>query len=458
MKKVVVSTCAAAMAALALSACTPAELTDEGTSGAAGMSGESDSQGITYSLWDPNQKPAYEKCAADFTEKTGIKVTIDQKGWDDYWQNLSVAISSGTAPDVITNHVAHYPELASKGALEDLKPYIDKAQIDMSQYTGNLASLWDYDGKTFGIPQDWDTIALVYNAKDVEDAGIDPESLKDLDWNPQDGGSFGKLIAHLTIDENGVRGDEADFDKTKVATYGWGLESGGGVVGQGPWSWLALSNGFQYLDKNPFGTQYQMNDPKLIEALTWWQKQIEAGYVTPLEQAGNLGLEPMMEQNKAALIPDGSWRINTWANSEAGDFKFAPLPKGPEGRKTIINGIAPSIMASSTHKDQAFQWVQYLTSEDCQSVIAKEAVVFPSITSQSEAAAKAHEANGVDVSAYIDITKDPSSLSYYPITFKADEINSEADTVIEQIERGSVDPAEALPKLNDTINGILADQ
>ena len=85
-------------------------------------------------------------------------------------------------------------------------------------------------------------------------------------------------------------------------------------------------------------------------------------------------------------------------------------------------------------------------------------MVFPSITSQSEAAAKAHEANGVDVSAYIDITKDPSSLSYYPITFKADEINSEADTVIEQIERGSVDPAEALPKLNDTINGILADQ
>lgn len=218
---------------------------------------------------------------------------------------------------------------------------IEKDGIDLSQYTGDLASLWDYDGKTFGIPQDWDTIALVYNVKDVTDAGLSAADLADLDWNPQDGGSFGKLVARLTIDENGVRGDEPGFDKTKVATYGWGLETGGGVVGQGPWSWLALSNGFTYLDKNPFGTHYNLDDPKLAEALTWWQKQIDAGYVTPVEKAGNLGLQPMMEQNKAALVPDGSWRINTWSQSEAQEFAFAPLPKGPEGRKTIINGLAP---------------------------------------------------------------------------------------------------------------------
>lgn len=448
MKRQPLALLAAAVAcAVSLGACTPAELS--------GGSSQAGKAGITYSLWDPNQQGAYQKCADAFTQETGIKVTIQQQGWDDYWKNLTVGLNSGTAPDVITNHVAHYPELAAKGALTDLKPMIERDGVDLSQYTGNLASLWNYEGKTFGIPQDWDTIAMVYNVQDVKDAGVDDTTLKDLDWNPADGGSFGRLIARLTIDENGVRGDEAGFDKTKVATYGWGLETGGGVVGQGPWSWLALSNGFTYLDKNPFGTRYNLDSPRLIEAMSWWQKQIDAGYVTPVEKAGNLGLQPMMEQNKAALVPDGSWRINTWARSEAQTFAFAPLPKGPEGRKTIINGLAPSVTAASKHQDEAWQWVKYLTSEKCQAVVAKEAVVFPSISAQSDAAAEAHKAAGVDVSAFLDIAKDKDALSYYPITFKADEINAEADLVIERIQRGQADPATALPELATTVNGIL---
>lgn len=449
MKKTIALTCGVAIfAAAGLAGCAPQETKGSGT----------DNDTVTYSLWDPNQKPAYEACAAEFKKKSGITVDVQQTGWDDYWKNLTVQLSSGEAPDVITNHVAQYPELAAKGVLTDLKPYIQKDKIDLGQYTGDLASLWNYKDKTFGIPQDWDTIALVYNVKDVKDAGIDEASLKTLDWNPQDGGTFGKTIAHLTIDKNGKRGDEAGFDKSKVETYGWGLETNSGVVGQGPWSWFALSNGFNYLDKNPFGRHYNLDSPKLIEAMNWWQKQIQAGYVTPVEKAGDLGLEPMMEQNKAAIVPDGSWRINTWSQSKTQEFKFAPLPKGPMGQKTIINGLAPSITKSAKDKDKAWQWVKFLTSTECQSIVAKKAVVFPSITSQSEAAAKAHEANGVDVSAFLDITKDPNNLVYYPITFKAEEINTEANKVFEGIERGSEDPSKALPELNKKINELLAEK
>ncbi|MCI5825119.1 MAG: sugar ABC transporter substrate-binding protein [Arcanobacterium sp.] len=451
MKRSLALLSAGVLVAAALTACTPAELKGEGTG-----AGKGAANSVSYALWDPNQKPAYEKCAAQFKKDSGIDVKIEQSGWDDYWQNLTVALNSGTAPDVITNHVAYYPELASKNVLLDLNPYLAKDPVDFTQYTGELASLWEYDGKRFGIPQDWDTIALVYNVNDVKDAGVDPATLKDLTWNPKDGGSFGKLVAHLTVDQNGVRGDEPGFDKSKVKTYGWGLETGGGVVGQGPWSWLAMSNGFNYLDKNPFGTKYQLNDPKLAEALTWWQQQIKAGYVTPVEEAGNLGLEPMMEQNKAALIPDGSWRINTWANSKAQKFAFAPLPKGPAGRKTIINGLAPSITKTAKNPDAAWKWVHFLTSDACQSIVAKEAIVFPSIKAESDAAAAAHKAKGVDVSAYLDIASDPASLAYYPITFHASEISKEADLVIEQIERGQVAPAQALPALNEKINKILA--
>lgn len=90
-------------------------------------------------------------------------------------------------------------------------------------------------------------------------------------------------------------------------------------------------------------------------------------------------------------------------------------------------------------------------------MIVAEAVVFPSITAQSEAAAAAHKAAGVDVSAFLDIAKDPEALSYYPITFKADEINTEADLVIEKIKRGEADPASALAELAAKVNALLSE-
>ena len=57
----------------------------------------------------------------------------------------------------------------------------------------------------------------------TDSAGLTAEQMANLDWNPQDGGSYEKAIAHLTVDKNGVRGDEAGFDKNNVAVYGLGL-------------------------------------------------------------------------------------------------------------------------------------------------------------------------------------------------------------------------------------------
>lgn len=438
-------------AGLLLAGCTA------GTSGpsSASSSGSSPQVTLTYSLWDPNQLPSYQKCADGFTAKTGINVKITQLGWGDYWSGITTGLVSGTAPDVITDHVAYYPELAASAQLLDLAPYVKKDNFDTAQYTGNLADLWVMDGKRYGLPQDWDTIALVYNTSDAQAAGYDAARLNNLTWNPKDGGTFGKAIAHLTIDANRVRGDEPGFDKNKVSVYGWALEQGGGVVGQTQWSWTALSTGFQYLDKNPFGTEYKLADPRLEATLTWWQQQIAAGYVVPFAQAGQLGLEPQLLQHKASMVSDGSWRINTWAGSKEPTFAFAKLPVGPQGRKTIINGLAPSITAGTKHPDEAWQLVKYIASADCQDVVAANAVVFPAIPKAAEAAAQAHKAAGVDVSAFLDEAKDSSGLVYYPITLKANEINTDAQAVIDNIQQLKTTPKEALPALATTINQLL---
>ena len=71
-------------------------------------------------------------------------------------------------------------------------------------------------------------VSIVYSKRLASAAGLADTDLANLPWNPTDGGTYEKMIAHLTSDNNGKRGDEAGFDKTKVKVYGLGLDGGSG--------------------------------------------------------------------------------------------------------------------------------------------------------------------------------------------------------------------------------------
>jgi multiple sugar transport system substrate-binding protein len=84
------------------------------------------------------------------------------------------------------------------------------------------------EGKRYGLPKDWDIIAVFYNADLLTAAGIDPAIMKDWTWNAQDGGTFEETIAKLTLDANGKNGLDPAFDKTNVVQYGFVHQGGGG--------------------------------------------------------------------------------------------------------------------------------------------------------------------------------------------------------------------------------------
>ncbi len=137
-----------------------------------------------------------------------IKVNITQSGWSDYWNSVQTGMVAGTAPDIFTDHLAKYPEFAAKEQLVDIQPFIERDGVDTSVYLGELNDLWGREGKQFGLPKDWDTIAIVYNQTALDAAGVTVDELNSTTWNLDNGGSFGELIAKLSIDENGNNGLE----------------------------------------------------------------------------------------------------------------------------------------------------------------------------------------------------------------------------------------------------------
>lgn len=446
-KKAFSAVAVAAAAALALSAC----------GSGSGGGGDAAKGEISYWLWDANQLPAYQQCATDFHKANpDITVKITQTGWDDYWGKITNGMASGTAPDVFTNHLAKYPEFLKTKQLVPLDDAVAKDKVDLTQYNEGLADLWvGQDGKRYGLPKDWDTVSLFYNKKMAADAGLSPEQMGSLTWNPQDGGTYEKAIARLSVDKSGKRGDEPGFDKNNVAVYGLGLESSGGEnAGQTQWSFLAATTGWTTTDKNPWGTHYNYDDKRVQDTVAWWSSLAEKGYMPKLETTVGANVADNFGAGKAAINSSGSWMIGQYSGYKGIDLGIAPTPKGPDGKNaSMFNGLADSIWAGTKKKEAATKWVEYLGSTACQDVVASKAVVFPAIKTSSDKAAAAFKAKGIDVSAFTQHVKNKTTFML-PITDNAAKVAGILKPAMDGVVAGKK-PASSLTEANNQVNDLF---
>jgi multiple sugar transport system substrate-binding protein len=444
MKKPLATAAALAAVALSLSACgggTPASAAGE----------------INYWLWDANQLPAYQQCATDFhAANPELTVKITQRGWDDYWSTLTNSFVAGTAPDVFTDHLSKFPDFVARHQLLPLDDAVKNDKIDTKQFIPGLADLWvGQDGKRYGLPKDWDTVGLFYNKSMTKAAGLSDAHMAQLSWNPDDGGTYEKAIAHLTVDKNGKRGDEAGFDKTKVAVYGLGLAGSGSGQGQTEWSFLTGTTGWTHTDKNPWGSKYNYDDPKFQKTIAWWASLADKGYMPRLETTVGASVADTFGAGKAAINTNGDWMIGQYSGYKGVQVGIAPTPTGVDGkRSSMFNGLADSISAATKNPAGATKWVEYLASPQCQDVVAGKAVVFPAIKSSSELAAKAFAAKGTDVSAFTQQVKDGTTF-LFPITDNAAKIDAIMKPAMDAVVSGKA-PASSLTDANSQVNALFA--
>jgi multiple sugar transport system substrate-binding protein len=423
--------------------------------------GDDDSGGgdvtLDYTLWVDAQLPAYQACADAFHAKNPtITIKITQLAWDQYWTNLTTKVVSGEAPDVFTDSVAYYPQFLQSNQIVDLEPFVKRDKVDLSQYSNGLPELWVRDGKRYGLPKDWDAIALLYNRDMAAQAGVDPAALKNLTWNPADGGTFEDLIAKLTVDESGRRGDQPGFDKTKVKTYGLVADLASGAIGQTSWGNFAVSNGWYYVDKNPWGTKFNYADPKFTETIAWFESLQDKGFSPKYEKQSTVGTDAVLESQKAAMGITGSWMAGYYLGTTVKQkYAFAPLPTGPAGRRSATNGLSDAIYAGTKHKEEAWQWVKYLASAECQDIVADKAVVFPAIRSSSDRALAAFSAKGQDVTVFVDQAKAQGGTFLLPITENSARVAEVVQGALDAVWLGQKDAAGALGAANTEVNALV---
>ena len=433
MKKTLTWVASAAALALTLTGCGGGSSSDGGggaagtvgggaaATGAAGASGT-----INYWLWDANQLPAYQACADAFhTANPSITVKVSQYGWDDYWSKITNGFTSGTGPDVFTDHLSKYPEFVNKQEILQISDALTADKYNTGIYQPGLLSLWTaQDGKIYGLPKDFDTIALFYNKAMASSAGYTPASLAKLSWNSKDGGTFEKAVAHLTIDKSGKRGDQAGFDPKNVKTYGLALEDGSAGNGQTQWSTFTGGAGWTYTDKNPWGTHYNYDQPAFQDTLTWYRSLVTKGYMPSQDKVIGVDTGTQLGAGNYAMTTEGDWNTSSFTSLKGVSIGIAPVPMNSAGkRSSMFNGLADSINASTKNQAASIKWVEYTGSSACQDIVASKAVVFPAIPEATDKAVAAFKAKGVDMTPFTDLVKNKETF-LFPITDHAADITA----------------------------------
>ncbi len=414
---------------------------------------------INYWLWDSAQQPGYQKCADGFAQDNpGLKVNITQMGWDDYWSKLTAGFIADQAPDVFTNHLGKYAQFVDLGVLLPLDDFEATKGIDSADYQAGLGDVWvGQDGKRYGAPKDWDTVGYFYDKKLTDAGGISPEQLATMTWNPEDGGSFEKIIAHLSVDTNGRRGDEPGFDANNVKVFGLASDgSGGGNFGQTQWAPYTMSqDGWQPTDTNPWGTHFRFDDPNYQKAVAWYYGLAKKGYMPRYSTFGpGTGSYAQFAAGRAALAMNGSWMISSFSSLKNVELRMAPTPVGPSGKRaTPFNGLADSITKYTHNPEGSAKWVAYMASAKCQDVIGAAGVVFPARASGTEISLATRKKAGLDVSAFT-VQVDEKTTVLQPVVQNAAELTALTEPQFDALYIGSA-PVSELTTMNNQINKLF---
>jgi multiple sugar transport system substrate-binding protein len=95
------------------------------------------------------------------------------------------------------------------------------------------------------------------------------------------------------------------------------------------------------------------------------------------------------------MVTEGSWNINNFVQNSKFPVGFGLLPVGPQGRKSMFNGLADSIWVGTQHPKEAWEWVKFLASPECENIVGDSGVVFPAIQSGVDKSLANHKAAGL---------------------------------------------------------------
>ncbi len=245
----------------------------------------------------------------------------------DYQTKQRANVSAGNVADVFYVSPDMPQEYVKAGKLLNLSPYLQRDNVQPSNYYSALQTPFDCaDGTVYAIPKDWSSLGLFYNKTMFQAAGLsDPTT----------------------------------------------------------WSWTDLQSAAQKLTKVT-GTTATSNAAGVAAATFYTGFEANKTGKTPTDIGAGWDGEAF-GKGEVAMTFEGSWMI-PYMSSTYPDVKYgiAPLPSAPTGgHSNLVYTNGWGAYSGTSHPDAAWKLIKFMTGADYETQVLHDGFGLPSISSLS---------------------------------------------------------------------------
>jgi multiple sugar transport system substrate-binding protein len=334
---------AATGAALLLSACTGGGSDDKGTDAAKGYDPAAP---VTLTWWTGQTSEAQqvaEKLAAEYHTahpNVTIKTSTGAPTTDDLLTKLSAGFAGKSYPDISYAYGNWAGDLGASGRTQDLTAFVNDPSFGWSEIPEAARTVATVDGKVIGVPALVDNLALIYNTKLFDNAGI-PYPTDQWSWE-----DFRAAAKKLTDAKTGTYGTAYSVSGSEDTT--WHL-----------WP-LLWQNGGEILD----GTKPAFNSEAGVKALETLRAMAVDDKSMYLDQTDEK-YGPLFNSGHVGMMISGPWSLLDIKDAGL-KYGVTALP-GVNGDHQTVSG--PDLWVLFDHDDAnragaARDFIKWLTSAE----------------------------------------------------------------------------------------------
>jgi multiple sugar transport system substrate-binding protein len=395
---------------------------------------------VTIEIWWHEFGPftAYMKELIEAYKKVRPNVTINPvvTSSGDINQKLTVALATGTGPDIMDQDASFYELYYAKGVLEplNLEVFGAKSYEELTtRYTPGGIAAGTFGGKVYALPYQGNSMSLFINNKAFAAAGLDP--VKDAPKTWDDMKALGPKLKKV----QGNRTVQKAFDFPYHSPR-WEMQCFQPLVEQ---------YGGKILSDD--GKTAYLNSPEAVKALTLWRDvtKVTGDPKTTMNTPSNPNQDFI--DARGAMWITGPWATPQIRQSPIKDgFTVVALPQvNPAKPHTIVYGWMWGVNKAKPEAQKIVAWdfVRFMLSKPDE-WLAKAAFVQPVKGVNETQVAKNFP--------FFDVhMKDVSTATWYIRSEYTNEIGQAVGRAIERTVYDGVDPKASLDQAQAEVDKVL---
>jgi multiple sugar transport system substrate-binding protein len=304
-------------------------------------------QSTTLSLWSRADGEALTDALVEewnSTHDAQIEVTYIPP--EEFVTKFATSVAGGISPDIVSLDLIYTPAFMAAGQLTDLTELAQSMPFyDHLSPSHMRLGTWS-DGRLYSLPFKAEGSVLLYNKDLFAQAGLDPES------------------PPTTWDEI-YRAAEAI---TALGDDIYGYYFSGACAGCNAFTFMPLiwASGGDILSEDY--SRPTLTDPAVAEALDFYRRMWEAGLVPEGVRVDNgADFINAFTSGKIGMAGSGAFSIALLTNQYPDlDFGLTFLPGKDGGRSSFAGGDNIAIPTGSGHVEEAFEFLEWVLSDEVQ--------------------------------------------------------------------------------------------